>query len=381
MRVGVKPGSTISSITVRTGIPRSEAKRLLGCRIFACMGWFSALSVEEFSSMERPILLRRRVLALSGGVLAVPLLASGIAHAADDWPTKPVRYINVFPPGGPTDTLSRIVCQQLSELTGQQFIVENKSGSGGNVGTDAIAKAAPDGYTIGLYSIASQSIAPTLYGKLPFDVAKDFTPIAMLWSVTNMLMVRLDLPARTIPELIELVRKSPGKYSFASSGSGTTPHIAGELFKQMAKLDILHVPYRGSAPAYQDLLAGQVDMMFDNIPGPLALMRSDKARGLAVTSLQRHPAVPEIPTMAEFLAGFEITSWGGICGPAGLPPAMVERLSAVARQALESAPVKANFAKQGATNFWLSPADTNAQRIADEKRLAPVIKASGAKVD
>src|SRR5471030_650917 len=139
-------------------------------------------------------------------VLATPFLASGLARAADAWPTKPVKYINVFPPGGPTDTLSRIVCNQLSELTGQQFIVDNKAGSGGNIGTDAIAKAAPDGYTIGLYTISSQAIAPTLYGKLPYDVAKDFTAIAMIWSVPNMLMTRLDLPAKTVPELIELAK-------------------------------------------------------------------------------------------------------------------------------------------------------------------------------
>jgi tripartite-type tricarboxylate transporter receptor subunit TctC len=315
--------------------------------------------------MKRLILPRRRALVLSGGALVAPMISSGIARAADDWPNKPVRYINVFPPGGPTDTLSRIVCNQLAELTGQQFIVDNKSGSGGNVGTDAIAKAAPDGYTIGLYTIASQSIAPTLYAKLPFDVDKDFTGIAMMWSVPNMLMVRLDLPAKTVPELIALAKADPGKYSFASSGSGTSPHLSGEIFKQLAGLNLLHVPYRGSAPAYQDLLAGQVDMMFDN----------------AVTSKERHPAAPEIPTMAEFLPGFEITSWGGICGPAGLPPAMVEKLSTLTKKALDSDAVKASFDQQGATRIWMSPADTAAYRAMDAERLAPVIKASGAKVD
>jgi tripartite-type tricarboxylate transporter receptor subunit TctC len=292
-----------------------------------------------------------------------------------------VKYINVFPPGGPTDTLSRIVCAELTELTSQQFIVDNKAGSGGNIGTDAIAKSVPDGYTIGLYTIASQSIAPTLYAKLPFDVNKDFTPIVMLWSVPNMLMVRLDLPAKTVPELIKLCRDSPGKYSFASSGSGTSPHLSGEIFKQLANVNILHVPYKGSAPAYQDLLAGQVDMMFDNIPGPLGLMRGGKVRGLAVTSSQRHPAVPDLPTMAEFLPGFEITSWGGICGPAGLPPAMVDKLNGLAKKALEGPKVLAAFEQQGATAIWMSPADTGAYRAADEKRLAPVIRASGAKVE
>ena len=235
---------------------------------------------------------RRRALAFSGGVLAAPMIASGIARASTDWPNRTVKYINIFPAGGPTDTLSRIVCAELSQLTGQQFVVENKSGSGGNVGTDAISNATPDGYTLGLYSIASQAIAPTLYAKLPFDVTKDFAPIAMMWSVCNMLMVRLDIPAKTIPELIALLKANPGKYSFASSGAGTTPHITGELFKQRADVNILHVPYKGSAPAHQDLLANQVDMMFDNIPGPLNLWRGGKVRALGVTSLKRHPSAP-----------------------------------------------------------------------------------------
>ncbi len=327
--------------------------------------------------MSRIVLPRRRAIALS----LAPMIASGVARAADDWPNKPVRYINVFPAGGPTDTLSRIICNELSELTGQQFLVENKSGSGGNVGTDAIAKSAPDGYTIGLYTVASQAIAPTLYAKLPFDVAKDFAAIAMLWSVPNMLMVRLDLPVHTVPELIALATANPGKYSFASSGAGTTPHITGELFKQLARVNLLHVPYKGSAPAYQDILANQTDMMFDNIPGPLGLMRGGKVRGLAVTSARRHPAAPDIPAMAEYLPGFEITSWGGLCAPAGVPQAMVEKLSALSNKALQSKAVLAAFDKQGATPFWMSPADTAAYRAADEKKFTPVIKASGAKVE
>lgn len=331
--------------------------------------------------MSKFSLPRRRALVLAGSALSAPMLASGVARAVDDWPHKPVRYINVFPPGGPTDTLSRIVCAELSEMTNQQFIVENKAGSGGNVGTDAIAKSAPDGYTIGLYTVASQSIAPTLYGKLPFDVNKDFTAVAMLWSVPNMLMVRLELPVKTIPDLIDLARKNPGKYTFASSGSGTTPHLTGEMFKQMAKVDLLHIPYKGSAPAYQDILANQTDMMFDNIPGPLGLMRGGKVRGVAVTSAKRHPAAPDIPTVAEYLPGFEITSWGGVCGPAGLPVPVVEKLSELTKKALESKRVLAAFEQQGATPLWMTPADTAAFRAADEKKFAPVIKASGAKVE
>lgn len=333
------------------------------------------------STLARRLFSRRQALVLSSGALAAPMIASGIARAADDWPNRPVKYIVVFPPGGPTDTLSRIVCHELSELTGQQFIIENRAGSGGNIGADAIAKSPPDGYTIGLYTIAAHAIAPTLYGKLPFDAGKDFTGIAMLWAVPNFLMTRLDFPASTVPELIALAKANPGKYSFASSGAGTSPHLTGEMFKQMAGVNILHVPYKGSAPAHQDILAGQVDMMFDNIPGPLGLMKGGKVKGIAVTSKERHPAVPDKPTFAEFLPGFEITSWGGVCGPANLPPAMVEKLSGLTKKALEKPAVKEAFDKQGATQIWMTPADTASFRAAEEKKLAPVIKASGAKVE
>ena len=331
--------------------------------------------------MKKVILPRRRALILSAGALSAPMLASGIARAADDWPNKPVKYIVVFPAGGPTDTLSRIVCRELELMTNQQFIIENKSGSGGVVGAEAIARSAPDGYTIGLYTIAAHAIAPTLYTKLPFDAAKDFTGVAMLWSVPNLLMTRLDFPANNFQEFIAVTKANPGKFSFASSGAGTSPHISGELFKQMAGVNLLHVPYRGSAPAHQDILAGQVDMMWDNIPGPLGLMRGGKVKGFAVTSKDRHPSVPDMPAINEVLPGYEITSWGGVCGPAGLPPAMVEKLSALTKKALESAAVKEAFDKQGATSIWMTRADTEAYRADNEKRLAPVIKASGAKVE
>jgi len=330
---------------------------------------------------KKLVLPRRRVLALSGGALAAPMIASGIARAANGWPDRPVKYINSFPAGGPTDVLSRIVCQKLSEITGQQFVVDNRGGSGGNVGADAIAKSAPDGYTIGLLSVASHAIATTLYSKLPFNADKDFTPITMLWSLPNLLIVRKGVAATTIPELIALAKANPGKYSYASSGAGTTVHLSGALFCAMAKIDLLHVPYRGSAPAIQDLLAGQVDMIFDNIPGSLAQIAGGKVNGLAVTSLERSPKAPDVPTMAEFLPGFDINSWGGICGPAGLPQDMVEKLNALTKEALESDDVKNAYLKNGATPFWKNVTDTIAYRRAEETRFGPIVKASGAKVD
>jgi tripartite-type tricarboxylate transporter receptor subunit TctC len=291
--------------------------------------------------MTRLRLSRRRAFALS----LAPMIASGVARAQADWPNKSVRYINHFPPGGATDVLSRVVCQELSELTGQQFVVENKGGMGGNVGADLLAKSAPDGYTLGLYTIASHAIAPTLYAKLPFDADRDFTADSMLWQVPNLLAVRLGLPPTTVPELIEFVKASPGKYTFGSGGQGTSPHLCGEMLKQMAGLNMVHVPYRGGAPALQDLLAGQIDMVYDNLPG------------------------------------FEITSWGGICGPAGLPPAMVEKCAALTKRALESEKLKATFLAQGGTTLWLGPADAAKFRADNEARLAPIIKASGARVE
>ncbi|MDP1837397.1 MAG: tripartite tricarboxylate transporter substrate binding protein [Reyranella sp.] len=331
--------------------------------------------------MSKFILPRRRALILSGGALSAPMIASGVARAQADWPNRSVRYIVPFPAGGPTDTLSRIVCAELTNLTGQTFVIENKSGNGGVLGADLVAKATPDGYTIGLYTIAAHAIAPTLFVKMPFDAGRDVTGIAILWEVPNFLMTRLDFPASTVPEIIALAKANPGKYSFASSGAGTSPQITGELFKQMAGINLLHVPYRGSAPAHQDILAGQVDMMFDNLPGPLGLMKGGKVKAFAVTSAKRHPAAPDTPTMAEFLPGYEITSWGGICGPANMPPAMVDKLSGLLKTALQSDALKEAFDKQGAERVWLNPADTAKYRADNEARLAPVIKASGAKVE
>jgi hypothetical protein len=219
----------------------------------------------RFKGMGRRVALG----GLVGGGLAATLAAPALVRAQGTYPSRPVRYINPYPAGGPTDTLSRLFCARMSELTGQQWIVENRGGAGGNVGMDALAKSEPDGYSLGLGGIAAHAIAPTLYAKLPFNARTDFTFVTTIWWLPNLLAVNLDLPAKSVPELIELCRNNPGKYSYGSAGAGTTLHLSGELFKTMAKVDIQHVPYRGSAPATQDLLAGQIHMMFDNIPGTL----------------------------------------------------------------------------------------------------------------
>ncbi len=321
---------------------------------------------------------RRTALGLAAAAASAPP-ARGQRGA---WPAGPVRFIGIFPPGGGTDILSRIWCAKMGEITGQQFVVENRSGSGGNVGTEAIARAAPDGNTIGLASVAPLSIAPTLYANLPFSPARDFAYIGGIWQLPNLLVVNNDVPARTVPELIALLKANPGRYVYASSGSGTTVHLSGEMFKSMAGLpDLLHVPYRGGAPAHIDLLAGRVHMIFDNIPQGLASAREGKVRALAVTGKERSPQAPEIPPMAEFLPGFEITSWGGVMGPAGMAPAAVERIAALSKRALEDPELAARFRENGATPWWTTPAAFAEFRAADEAAFAPLIRASGARVD
>jgi len=312
-----------------------------------------------------------------GGAVAAPALVS----AQGTYPSKTVRYINPFPAGGATDTLSRLFCAKMAELTGQQWVVDNKGGSGGNVGMDALAQSPADGYTLGLGGIASHAIAPTLYARLPFKVPDDFTFVSTIWQLPNFLVTNLDLPAKNVAELIALLKANPGKYSYASAGNGTTLHLSGELFKVMAKVDMVHVPYRGAAPAMQDLLAGQIHMIFDNIPGALAQYRVNKVRGLGVTSKERTPVVPEIPAIAETLPGFDINSWTALTGPAKLPTDVVTRLSELSKKALESEDLKAKFFDLAATAIWRSPSDTVAYRNSEEARLAPIIKASGARVD
>jgi tripartite-type tricarboxylate transporter receptor subunit TctC len=316
-------------------------------------------------------------------LLAAPFLALPAATWAQgtDWPNQSIRFIGIFPPGGGTDILSRIWCMKMAEITGQQFVVENRAGAGGNVGTEAIARARPDGTTIGLASVGSLGIAPTLYSRIPFDPEKDFTYIGGLWQLPNLLIVNKDLPVRSVPELIALIRANPGKYSFASSGSGTTVHLSGEMFKVMAGLQMEHVPYRGGAPAHIDLLAGRVQMIFDNIPQGLQSAREGQVRALAVTSAQRSPLAPEYPAMAEFLPGFEIDSWGGVSAPAGLPAPMVQRMAVLTRQALETDEVKRKYAENGATPWPLGPEELASFRRQNEAAFAPLIRASGARVD
>ncbi len=315
--------------------------------------------------------------------LAVGAAGTRTARAAEapSWPARPVLYINLFPAGGTTDVMSRLYCAKMSELAGQQFVVENRSGAGGTVGQAAIARAEPDGYTVGLGSVASLAIAPSTYPNLAYDAARDFSFIAGIWKVPNVLITNLDLPVRTVPELITLLKANPGRYTYASSGFGTSPHISMEMFKQAAGVDIVHVPYRGSAPATIDLLAGRVQLMFDNAPTAVAAARDGKVRALAVTSAERVAVASDIPTMREFLPDFQITSWGGLVGPAGMPATAIERLAALSRRALQDPEVIRQFSELAGTTWLATPDEFARFRAEQEQLFAGLIRRSGARIN
>ena len=326
--------------------------------------------------------LQRRGLIL--GAALAPLAAPGLARAqarASDWPTQTVRYINLYAPGGATDLASRAYCAAMTAITGQQFVVENRAGAGGTVGTDAIAKSRPDGTTIGLGSVATLAIAPSLFPSLPYHPENDFTFISGLWQQPNLLFVTNDLPARTVPELISLLKRNPGKYSYGIGGIGTTPHLCGEMFKTRAGVDLPVVTYRGGAPALVDLMAGRIQGMFDKISRPIGAGRGGKARGLAPSSLQRNPPPPGPPPPTGILPGLDITSRNGAGAPAGIPPPMGARMNALTREALARPEVLRHYGENGATPWWTTPEDYKAYRREQEALLSAVVKASGARVE
>jgi tripartite-type tricarboxylate transporter receptor subunit TctC len=325
---------------------------------------------------------RRGALGRIAATLAAPWIVSSESRAQGAWPVKPVRYINPYPAGGPTDTLSRLFCAQLTEITGQQFVVENRGGDGGDIGVEMVARSEPDGYTIGLGGIASHAISPTLKaGKMRFDATKDFTFVSTLWSLPNFLVGNLSVPANNVPELLELLHRNPKKYFYGHAGVGTTPHLSGVLFNVLGNVELVHVPYKGTAPAMTDLLGGQVQFVFDNIPGALAQYKAGKVKGFAVTSAGRSPVVPDFPALGEFLPGYDLSSWTALIGPARIPPAVVERMSMFAKQALESADVKQKYLERGATAWWSSPQEVAAYRASEEKRLGDLIRKAKITID
>ena len=318
------------------------------------------------------------------GWLAALLCAAALpAFGQSSWPAKPVRIVVPYPPGGPVDVSARLLAPKLQEALGQPFLVENKPGAGGNIGADFVAKSAPDGYTIGMGAIATHAINPALMANVPYDPIRDFRHLALVVQVPNVLVVNPELPARSVKELIALAKAQPGKLDFASGSTGSTGHLAGELFKQMTGTYMVHIPYKGAPPAVADLLAGRVHLMFDNLASALPNVRAGKLRALAVTTMRRSSALPDLPTLDESgLKGFDMTTWWGLMGPAKLPPDVVQRLSVEILKAMDSADVRERLRAMGMEGSPVrTPEQFTAFVEAEAKLYARLVKVSGAKPD
>jgi tripartite-type tricarboxylate transporter receptor subunit TctC len=315
-------------------------------------------------------------------IAMLSLLMPACQAAAENYPDHVVRIVNPYPPGGSVDVMARILAQKLTEALGQQVIVENRSGGGGNTGSDFVAKSESDGYTLLFTAPGPLTVNQTLYGKLPFDPAKDFAPIALFATAPIVLIVNPGLPAHNVQELIALARQQPGKINFASAGIGTTNHLSGELFKSMAKIDIVHVPYRGAGPAMNDLVAGHVQMFFDLMPVVLSQIAAGNVRPLANAGAKRPSALPNVPTVAEQgLAGFDASSWYGLVAPAKTPEPVLAKLRDHVAKILEAPDVVARIRELGSEPGSLFGNDFAAFMAAETKKWAEVIRASGAKAD
>jgi len=315
--------------------------------------------------------------------LVLTSMFGGAGAFAQGYPSKPIRMVVPYPPGGPLDIMARAIGQKLAEAWGQPVVVENRAGAGGNIGADLVAKSPPDGYTLLMGAVATHAINPTLYGHVPYDPVKDFLPVALVAQVPNILVVNPSVPAVTVKDLIELARARPGTLNFGSGSTGSTGHLAGELFNIMAGVKMVHIPYKGGAPAMADLLAGQVQLMFDNLANALPNVRAGRLRALAVTTLARSPALPELPTIAESgLPGFDLTTWFGVMAPAGTSPEIVARLNAEIVRDLNAKDMRERLEKMGAGVPANNTPEHFAAFIRDEAaKYAKVVRESGAKVE
>jgi tripartite-type tricarboxylate transporter receptor subunit TctC len=312
--------------------------------------------------------------------IALSLAALGVQ--AQPYPSKPIRYIVPFAPGGTTDILARMVGAGLSSSLGQPVVVENKPGQAGSIGAAELARAAPDGYTVGGGTISSHAINATLYPKLPYDPLKDFAPITMLATLPNMLIVHPSVNAGSVRELVALLKANPNKYSFGSAGNGTSQHISGELFKIMTGTQMQHIPYKGSGPMIPDLIAGTIQLSFENITTAYPQVKGGKLKALAVTSAKRSFVAPEVPTMAEAgLAGYDISSWQAMYAPAGTPRDIVSRLHAETVKVLRSPEGQKRLSELGLDAGGMAPEELLALMRSDIPRLGKVVRESGAKVD
>jgi tripartite-type tricarboxylate transporter receptor subunit TctC len=309
------------------------------------------------------------------------LLAAPAALAQQPWPQKPIRYVVPFPAGGIADIFARIIGARLAARWGQPVLVENRAGAGGNIGAEVVAKSAPDGYTLLMGSIGTQAVNVSLFRSMPYDPAKDFTAVALVLEAESLLALHPSVAANTPAELIALARERPGKLSYGSAGMGTTSHLAGELFKSMAHLDITHVPYKGNVPAITDLLSGQTQMVFATMPTVLPHVKAGKLKGIAVLGASRSPAAPEVPTLAEALPGFEVNNWIGTFGPAGLSPAITSRLNAEILALMRTPEVQQRLLNEGARFTPMSPAQFAEFVAAETAKWGKLIREVGIRAD
>jgi tripartite-type tricarboxylate transporter receptor subunit TctC len=312
-------------------------------------------------------------------IIAVLSLGGSVA-LADDYPSRPVRWIVGYPPGGTTDILARIMGQYLGDHLGQPFVIENKPGAGNNIATESVVNATPDGYTVLLVNPAN-GINTSLYKKLSFDFVRDIAPVAGIIRVANVMEINPKFPAKNVAEFIAYAKEHPGKVNMASSGIGTSVHLSGELFMAMTGTKMTHVPYRGAAPALNDLLAGQVDVIFDNLPSSIGHIKGGSLRALAVTTDTRNAALPDVPTVAETVPGYEASAWFGIGAPKGTPPAIIAKINKVVNEALADPKMVARLAELGGTPMPGTPEDFGKVIVSETDKWSKVVAFSGAKVD
>jgi tripartite-type tricarboxylate transporter receptor subunit TctC len=324
-------------------------------------------------------MIRRRTVV---AILALAALVAGPARAQSDWPTKPVRLVVGFAAGGISDVLARAIAAKMSTIVGQQVIVDNKPGAGTTIAGEAVARAEPDGYTLWLQDITTHAINASLYAKLPYDSIRDFTPIGLIASTPLMLVVHPSTPAKNVQELIAVLKEKPGAYSYGSSGNGTILHLTSELFKNQAGVDVVHVPYKGSNPATQAILGGEVAFVFSTMPPAVSNAKSGKLRALAVTTPKRVGAAPDVPTMVEAgMPGFEIVLYSGILGPKGMPPALVQKINQAFAQTIATDEIRRVYEQLGADPITGPPSQLAALIEAETAKLGKLVRQTGAKVE
>ncbi|WAI83246.1 MULTISPECIES: Bug family tripartite tricarboxylate transporter substrate binding protein [Achromobacter] len=315
---------------------------------------------------------------LVAAALALPATPDAHAQAGSDWPTRPITLVVPFPPGGTTDLLARLIAREASAGLGQSIVVENRPGAGGGIGAAAVARAKPDGYTLLMGTVGTQASNQFLYAQLPYDAARDFAPVTLLANSPNVLLVNPKVGVNSVAQLLEQARRNPGSLNFASTSLGGSPHLSGELFNSMAHVDIRHVPYKGSAPAMTDLIGGQVQLMYDNLPSAMGQIKSGAVKALAVTTAARVPMLPDVPTVAESgLPGYEVNAWFGLLAPAGTPAPIIKRLQTVVADAMQDKSLRGQVEALGAIPVANTPQDYAAIIRADTDKWRTVIRQAG----